>query len=372
MYFDRLRFFYRTTCRPFRDSDREVTIRWVRAAADAKAFPYPTPFNSLVWRYDHQAPLGPGPGESSERRQWVRTAELPYGGQRVLGDPRWYIEGLPVEALEGLPPDGRPCSRPASRAGLVLGARGLPGFPGFQRGAAGLLWGARGEQTSGPEEAGRAGLLWGAQGLERIGLTQLGGAGLVLGAQGLQYAAPLQLGGAGLQLGAAGIGRIGLTQLGGAGLHLGAAGIGGEILLFCQVHQVTHQSFLNNATAAFVWDTVDYDPSGLWAGVGQPTRFVAPLTGLYSFYLQLIWNAGLGPIAMFTYKNGTFVEGTRSEQNGSQVQTGLKHFQYLKLTAGDYVELELQQSTGVTQTPEYSFGAGTLPQCQVVFHGSVP
>lgn len=52
---------YRATVRPFRDSDRTVTVRWFFCAPGAKIFPGEHLFGSQVWRPDiGVAPDGPG------------------------------------------------------------------------------------------------------------------------------------------------------------------------------------------------------------------------------------------------------------------------------------------------------------------------
>jgi hypothetical protein len=140
-------------------------------------------------------------------------------------------------------------------------------------------------------------------------------------------------------------------------------------MIFTQVHQASTQNFTNGVSAAIAWDTIDTDPAGIWGGVSHPTRFTAPYSGLWSFSITMLWNAGSGPIALYTYVNGSYVRGIRDNTIASQAGVGLNFAWYMKLTAGDYFEAWLNQTLGSTMHPEYGFGAGTYPTLQVVFHG---
>jgi hypothetical protein len=101
-----------------------TTIRWYRAPAGAKLFPYPNAFYAKsVW--DNHDEIDGEPGELGEPRTWDPGRNVGYQGQCFLGDPSWFKTGqLPAYVLTQAPPPS-PCLcqiPPAIAAGgLVLG-----------------------------------------------------------------------------------------------------------------------------------------------------------------------------------------------------------------------------------------------------------
>lgn len=116
---------YRTTMRPFRDSDVEVTVHWYKVPASNPRLPYPSRINSLDWR-DGQfsySPVGEVVGVEREFDGWGHVVppipedhicgerdDFEFGGRYLPDDP-------PLErGADGIPT----CCRPAF-AGVAFG-----------------------------------------------------------------------------------------------------------------------------------------------------------------------------------------------------------------------------------------------------------
>lgn len=120
---------YRTTVRPFRDSDVEATVHWYIVPWENGTLPYPCRINSLDWRPDRYNPSPVGEVTWAPRvfDGWGRIVPPP-PGDHVCGDRSDFELGglyLPDEPPVTRDLDGIPtCCRPAID-GLVIGGAGI-------------------------------------------------------------------------------------------------------------------------------------------------------------------------------------------------------------------------------------------------------
>jgi len=103
---DWLRSCYTAPCRFDAEGDATATIRWYKAAPDAKGFPGKHAFASSVWQDDHGLKFS-GPGELRDDHKWSRNGKKPCPGQEWQGQLEWYATGLTPEILAG--PHPVPC-----------------------------------------------------------------------------------------------------------------------------------------------------------------------------------------------------------------------------------------------------------------------
>lgn len=122
---------YRTTMRPFRDSDVEVVVHWYKVPATNPRLPYPSRINSLDWK-DGQfsfSPVGEVTGAEREFDGWGRIVP-PVPEDHICGERGDFeFGGLYRPDLPPLErgPDGIPlCCRPAF-GGLVFGGSAVIG-----------------------------------------------------------------------------------------------------------------------------------------------------------------------------------------------------------------------------------------------------
>src|SRR5205823_2631316 len=125
---DHIRTPYRRKCRIFRDSDAVVTLSWFPAPEGAQYFPGSHLFASRDWR-DRLEDWG-RLGEIQEaKRRWTTGNPLPkYLGQCIVGDPDWYVNGVPASATATTPLPSC-CAPPPEIGAAMLG--GGPGMVGI-------------------------------------------------------------------------------------------------------------------------------------------------------------------------------------------------------------------------------------------------
>ncbi len=99
MWVDLLRSCYRTTIRPFFDSEIEVPIIWFFAEPGAKYLGFWNRFSSLNWEPDHTE-VNPGVGEQNPRPRPYRKGSLPFPigfeGLRFCGTQKMFEEGASI------------------------------------------------------------------------------------------------------------------------------------------------------------------------------------------------------------------------------------------------------------------------------------
>jgi hypothetical protein len=146
-----------------------------------------------------------------------------------------------------------------------------------------------------------------------------------------------------------------------------------------RVARPTNISVPNNTltTISFAGATTADFNSGVWEGVVHPTRFTAPVKGLYYVAAGVLWDlvtpGGTAPGGRRQLQVG--VNGTFNQQiKTNTTTTGKQQWQTVtglqKLSANDYVEFAGFQDSGgslnlITAPPESIFGA-------LVFFGSTP
>lgn len=116
---------YRTTCRPFKDSDAEVTVHWYVVPDDTPTLPYPSRINSIDWRDNRVNPSPVGEVTFADRPfdGWGRIVP-PIPGDHICGTRADFADGgtyLPDDPPFPRGEDGIPlCCRPEI-GGLVVG-----------------------------------------------------------------------------------------------------------------------------------------------------------------------------------------------------------------------------------------------------------
>lgn len=108
---DFLRRPYSVRCRPYRNSDREVTLKWYFANPDAVVLPFPTVFNSLLWAGNPWELSGPGEVYNAFRNSTTQRPAPGVSGQHQCGSAEDFAEGTVYDPA--LPP-------------IVYNATGLP------------------------------------------------------------------------------------------------------------------------------------------------------------------------------------------------------------------------------------------------------
>jgi len=119
----------------------------------------------------------------------------------------------------------------------------------------------------------------------------------------------------------------------------------------CVVRSGTAFSLATAAAAAIPFDTVIYDPSGLWAASPNPTRLTIKQAGIYVIVAQCQFGASAtGSRIVYLNKNGSsFNTNTHIAVSGTlgpvlQV-VGIRDF-----AVGDYLEFVAYQNSGAALT----------------------
>jgi len=116
-----------------------------------------------------------------------------------------------------------------------------------------------------------------------------------------------------------------------------------------RVYRNTTQTISTGTSTAVSYDTEVYDHGGLWA-IGNPTRLVAPVNGIYSAVssVEFVANA-TGARFHFWKKNGTTDIGPSVARLGDGAQDYYNRFLVtcqVKLAAGEYLEAIVNQASG--------------------------
>lgn len=91
---DYLRAGYEAPARWRQSGDDTVSIRWYRAAPDAKVYLLPHAFGSTVWDEPDDI-ADEGPGEIPGIREWAGSPPNPPPGQATTTPPDWFAHGVP-------------------------------------------------------------------------------------------------------------------------------------------------------------------------------------------------------------------------------------------------------------------------------------
>jgi hypothetical protein len=116
-----------------------------------------------------------------------------------------------------------------------------------------------------------------------------------------------------------------------------------------RVYGSTHAAIANGASGTFSFDSESFD-SGLHSTTVNPSRLIAPVAGLYQVTAGLATSATVvGRAFLRVFKNGTTEMGRGPSMLSGAAETGVSV--PLHLAASDYVELQMQNSSGASITP---------------------
>jgi len=121
---------------------------------------------------------------------------------------------------------------------------------------------------------------------------------------------------------------------------------------YCRVYISTNPSIANNVAGgtAITWDTIDFQVGTLWSA-GNPSRFVAPVTGKYLILATLEWRSNTSNLRNIIFKTRNAAAVLQRQYDGqSQGSSGGRSNVCGKLivqmTATDTVEVCAYQSSG--------------------------
>ena len=148
-----------------------------------------------------------------------------------------------------------------------------------------------------------------------------------------------------------------------------ACGSGGGTLDGARVSRGAQQTISNNTVTSLAFDTETYDNGSMHSTVTNNSRLTAATTGYYIITGGVSWTANAVGIRQLTvFLNGTttiqstYVTATAALGVDQNIST------LYKLTAGDYVELQVYQNSGgnldVSRSSDYSpiFSAQLITQ----------
>ena len=119
----------------------KVTLNWYPVPDHYPIFPYPHAFESNNYLQNYDIPTGIG--EVKEPMRWTPDVFQPYSGLNFCGDPSWYLNGVPDDAIRFVQPC-RLCVLPPTILNFVnevrsilkginqkikLKWKGIPGYP---------------------------------------------------------------------------------------------------------------------------------------------------------------------------------------------------------------------------------------------------
>lgn len=143
-------------------------------------------------------------------------------------------------------------------------------------------------------------------------------------------------------------------------------------MLFCRMRQAAAQTFASGVRTAVNWDTIVYDPFGIWAGASHPSRFVATAGGLWMLSWQGIWNGFGDYVGWSVYVNGVEIGRlqTYSPITGGSISS-YGTFTVL-VAAGDYIEIFAVHNSSGGLTFYNGPPNEAQPWAQVTFLAQVP
>jgi hypothetical protein len=126
-------------------------------------------------------------------------------------------------------------------------------------------------------------------------------------------------------------------------------GGGGGSQYAVRVYRSSTQTISTSTSTAISFDTEIYDHGSMWA-VGNPTRLVAPVDGIYQVTCCVQWVAnGTGTRYQFFKKNGTTDIGQGHAAKPDAGADQFNRYNYsaeFELEAGDYIECIVNQGSG--------------------------
>lgn len=125
-------------------------------------------------------------------------------------------------------------------------------------------------------------------------------------------------------------------------------GSGAEPFSGCKVHRVADFTVPTGVTTYVPWDGESYDTDAYHSLVTNPTRVTVPTTGYYRIGCQYHWNdgAGGGYRGVLVRLNGTTFVLEEYRVPAAPADTTGAPSTERRLTAGDYLEMGLLQTTG--------------------------
>jgi hypothetical protein len=359
---------YTARVRPFRDADTTVVVRWYYCAPGAKVFPGTHLFGSQVWREVADEPPD-GAGELFGPKPFDRGWNPGYVGQCHVGPDDWYSGGVPVAAVTGPPPPLPACCfvQPQS----PVGDRG--GWRAFGRvfpkdnigGRAG--WRASSVYADAGQLGDRGGWhgvttdtwpgAWGGRGGWQ-GVTTDTWPGAWGGRAGWQGVTMLTWPGRwGDVEGWRGVWAR--TYTGQWGLRGGWSDLVG--IFSAYVYATAGQAIPNVTRTALNFDTVGYDPHGMWSAA-HPSRLTAPQAGTYLLLATaFVPAAGGAPLwQLLPGRNGVGQYFLFQQPFSNTLITGQEGAWILQMNGGDYAEVLLWQNTGAGITTALASGLGAF------------
>lgn len=117
--------------------------------------------------------------------------------------------------------------------------------------------------------------------------------------------------------------------------------------LYCVATSTANQSIPDNASTAITFDSELVDVGGFHSNATNPSRFTAPVTGLYLMVGHIDWAASAVGIRQILLRinGGTYlVYEVKAPTAGGLASVAFATLR--QLTAGDYVEAEAYQNSG--------------------------
>jgi hypothetical protein len=131
-------------------------------------------------------------------------------------------------------------------------------------------------------------------------------------------------------------------------IEISASGGGTPTFSGALVTRDAVQSISNETTTLISWNTETFDTDAYHDNSTNPSRFTAPATGYYAVGCNIDWASGgsAGNRIAWLIKNGatTGIFGNTTVVSNNQVRYNLNTI--VQLTAGDYVEVNVYQSSG--------------------------
>ena len=123
-------------------------------------------------------------------------------------------------------------------------------------------------------------------------------------------------------------------------------GLGSRGASFARAHRTTDYSIPSSATFTPIpWTVETFDTDGYWESVTNPTRFTAPVDGIYRITASVSFSVSNDAIALAGYwvDGATVVNSDESFGRNNDVDTGgvlgFNGSDIVELDAGQYVEI---------------------------------
>jgi hypothetical protein len=137
----------------------------------------------------------------------------------------------------------------------------------------------------------------------------------------------------------------------------------GILYPYAKLQRVATMNLDNDTNEQIEWDTAVYDSHNGWADAStNPTRYTAPVTCMYDFFGIASWSANAtNRRAVHLLVDGTGLNGSQIIATAQAVgATSLFHCTSIFLNAGQYVEVNQWQNSGIGLTTATALPTPTL------------